>query len=219
MAIIKLRDLQRREVAREDEQIVDAPALEAAVAEALAEHQRVLADPFVQPVAEDLEVGGLPVEVDPEPGGAARAVVGHRDVRPGVFGNGRARPDGEGVAGPVAEQTRREAPLLDQQVVAVRPGIGAVARLEHHRRLRAGSGVPHPEGERERRVAGETAQIGEVDVVLAIELHGLPGMSLDQRHLLLPRAAPGRAGREVRKHVAVESLEVKVSRQIGQPRS
>jgi hypothetical protein len=74
--VAKLRDLQRREVAREEGEIVDAPALEAAVAEALAEHECVLAGALVEPVAHDLPIGRHPVEIDPQPGGAAGAVVG-----------------------------------------------------------------------------------------------------------------------------------------------
>ena len=98
----------------------------------------------------------------------------------------------------------------------MRPRVGAIARLEYHRRLRRDPRVAHPERERERRVPREAAEIGEMDVVLAVELRGLAGMPLDQRHLVLPLSMVGGAGREVLQRRPLELLEVELSREVCQ---
>ena len=62
--VVEVGDFQGRERPGEEVNLVDAPAFEAAVAEALTEHQRVRADLLAEAVAKGFLLSGLAVEID-----------------------------------------------------------------------------------------------------------------------------------------------------------
>ena len=80
-------------------------------------------------VAHDVGLERRAVEIQPDAGGAAGAVVGHHEAGPGVQRKRSPGPDGDGVAGPEMNQPEERPAVIQRQLEAAAAGIRPGARL------------------------------------------------------------------------------------------
>ena len=186
----KFAHFHRGQRAAEDAEVVHEPAREAAVAEPFAEGDRVAAaarDVLGEMVADDFGARRAAVDEQAEAGGAARAVVGDGDVNPFVERERIEGADRNRIAGPEVNERPFRAAVLDQEFVAAAAGVGPRARTVEHDGALLRVGRLNPEGNRERLVAREVAELG-VDRVVAGEADGLAGAGAPGNRLVFLRS-------------------------------
>ena len=216
---MKLCHLDRRQRAVEDLDLVDQAVLEPAVAEPLADGEEVVAaagDLLGELVADDLAIGPPAVNVERQPRGPARPVVGDRDVGPLADRHRLAGPDADRVARPEVDQADAQLAVLDQELIApaagVRPGHRAV---DDHRAVLVIRRLD-PHRQRERLGSVEVAQ-RERDVVLAAEPQPPADLPFDDLGILRRLARLLRIG-PVDDLAALDRLEREVADQAGEDR-
>src|SRR5690606_27955921 len=104
---VRLADFQRRKVAPEDAKLIDDAGREAAVAEPLADDDRVApASGHVarEAIANDIDFGPLSIDEECEPRGPARAIAADDDMHPLIHRMGDLRTDRRRIAGPEVDQ-------------------------------------------------------------------------------------------------------------------
>ncbi len=216
-SVMEPGDLQGRQGAVEDLDLVDQSVLEPAIPEPLADGDLVVAaagDVLGQMVADDRAVGAPAVDIERQPVGAAGSVVGDRDVGPPVDRHRLPGTDADGVARPEVDEPDAELAILDQELItaAARVGPGHRAMKDHRAVLVVGR--LDPQGQRERVGAVEVAQ-GERHVVLAAELERPAHAPLD--HLGILRSLAGLRGiGPVDDLAPLEGLEREVADHPGQ---
>src|SRR5438552_2346905 len=94
----------------------------------------------------------------------------------------------------MAKEPCRQTSLVHRQIVTVRPDVGAVAGLEDDRRALGKPRVPHAKRDGKGCMPGKPSKLGEVYIVLAVELDGLAERSIDYRDLVLALPMLSRPG-------------------------
>ena len=172
---VKRADFNGGELAAEDAEVVDQPALEAAIAETFAEVDGVTAaasDVFGEMIADDFGADGLAVDEDAQAGGATGAVVGDGDVDPLMKRKWIDGADGDGIARPEVNQRPLRATVFEEEFVAAATGISPCAGAVEDDGAVGCFGRLQPERKRERLVAVEVADLG-FDGVVAGEFERL----------------------------------------------
>src|SRR3954451_16192880 len=111
--------------------MINDASFEPPVPEPLAERDVVAAtasDVFNKIVPDDFHFSRLAIDIDVQTRSAAAAVIGNRNVRPGIHRQRRFRADGNGIAGPKVDERPLESSLFNQQLIAAARSIRPRAR-------------------------------------------------------------------------------------------
>ena len=118
--------------------LVHATILETSVAKSFSDGEVGTAsgDGRAQMISYELLRGELAIDVEVDSGGSARPVVGEDDMAPAPRFDLLATGDRDGISGPEVNQCRRQASLLQQQLIPLAGSIGPRSRaMEDHRTI------------------------------------------------------------------------------------